>query len=234
MIYDHEMDSIKSLWKPKSFSILQFKSLHTLQYFTFRDSTPDPRVSTFINKTFFDSASRFPIISLIGVFPACDVWDYDQSCASFIKTVPMLSLSLVTQSTATVDVLRKKDVLKSIELSDLIKELVAWPFEEHEMVSCLEWVTNGASKLMLTREVQSSFLAVARFSYGNPSRFINLSNIRTVLDVQSSFILPEAALPDHTLLFTMSKLLAVEVLTEFFAWTKLSVVQWRAWLQPAA
>ena len=229
MIYDHEMTLIKTLCPSRHTSTtLQSKCLRSLQFFTFRKSTPNHRVSEIISDAFFNSASQFPIMSSVGILSACEIRDYDEACATFIKTVPMLPLSIATDARAMMDILRKKgNSVKPIDFPDLMDELAGRVFEEDEMVSCLKWVINHASPLM-AMEARSSFLAIAQFSHEEPGRLIQLSSIRTVPDVNSSFILPGFPLPDHTLPLSIAKNLSVEDLTKLFSWTPLSITEWLA------
>lgn len=191
-----------------------------------------PGVSLAINEAFLDNPSQLPIISSIGVFPACDVRDFDRACASWIKNVPLLPSCIADHP--MVDVLKDKHVVKAMKFPDLMKEVNSRFFEEHEMVSCLMWVMACDTDFLQETETWSSFLAATRFLHKESGRLIHLSNIRAVLDVSPLFTPPEAPLPDDTLPFTTSRSLPVEALTTLFSWRKLSVVEWLATLASSA
>jgi hypothetical protein len=191
-----------------------------------------PGVSHAIREGFLDNPSQLPIISTIGVFPACDIRDFDRICASFIKKVPLLPPSIADHEIA--NVLRTKEVVIPMKFSDLMTEVISRHLEEHEMVSCLTWVMSRPPDFLSETETWSSFLDAARFSHKESGRLIELSNIRAVLNVSPSFTPPDAPLPDDTLPFTTSRGLSVEALTKLFSWKKLSVVEWLATLASSA
>ncbi|CAJ0748626.1 5817_t:CDS:2, partial [Entrophospora sp. SA101] len=104
IVYDDEMNQISRLCMDidpellnsddkqdkKSFEYLQECSVHILQHFTFKTSTPNNMVAKIIESQFFDCTKKsLQILSTHGVLPINSVRVPNKEVVSFIKTIPM-------------------------------------------------------------------------------------------------------------------------------------------------
>ena len=193
-IYDHEMKSVNSTRDLDRFH-------HLLDYFTFGESNPHPRVSALLREAFFACTSAdLILLTPDGGYPAIKVRDYNDTCKSFIRHLPMVDerASLLAKRMMGD---RSSELLRPVTFNDLMEELKRRPFTQDEMISCLKWVTGEDEIFQRSLLVQNRtrFMEAARLSdsSGNLLRFSTILDSPPPAYMSSNFPLPSTTLPRH-------------------------------------
>jgi hypothetical protein len=151
--YEREMETITSLWKEVESdqaantdvrNHLGQRALHALKFYTFHTSTPSPRLSNLLEESFFSCATNstlfgrkehpFPIISTAGIRNASDVRMPDAMFTDFLKHLPMLPDSIVSDASVMVKALCSRGIIKDISFGDVVKELSSKPLKEVRVI----------------------------------------------------------------------------------------------------
>ncbi len=247
--YTYEIMDIKRLWDgaahqgniDKELKAWLFKrSLHLMRFFSFHPSTPSNVVSHLLEAAFYDSSTSsplFPIMSTAGVTAVKNVRTYDATFTKFIKNLPVIpsEIQTISDPPRMLESLKRRLLLKSVVLTDVLDELRSRPLEEQEMVDCLTWLfsvdTSGIREL--SGELRRQFLTAAVLSVRDSSgeyRIVPLSTIETyVSQQQAGSVIPlenDLPLPLHTFPYSLSRVLPGASLETFFGWKPLGITQW--------
>ena len=248
--YELELANIHALWAGGSEGVggvntgpeselrdwLQSRCLHALRFFACHPSTPSPVVANLLQDAFFSSSldGSFPIVSSMGVLDARSVRGFDPAYAGFLKTLPVLPLSISASAKSMIEALRARGMIQDVSFKDVLTELRSRSLLETEMLECLKWRinlnTDGIRPAYLT-ELRREFLDAAIFTTireKGGERMVPLSLIETVLIPRNATatIPTDGPLPDHTLPFSLSRHLDPDALSSLFGWSELTLPVW--------
>ncbi|CAJ0849192.1 15951_t:CDS:10, partial [Entrophospora sp. SA101] len=241
IVYDDEMNQISRLCMDidpkllnsddkqdkKSFEYLQECSVHILQHFTFKTSTPNNMVAKIIESQFFDCTKKsLQILSTHGVLPINSVRVPNKEVVSFIKTIPMVPFSLFTECSEFFTI--AKDILKcisEISMDDVFEELKRRQFNNKELSDLFKWWIGYRSKNDITDEQFRKFMCLV--SIGDD--LTPLNHIRYFLNPH--VIPPTIEVPPDVLPYSISKPLRKEDLEAHFGdWTELTILTWTQYI----
>ncbi|CAJ0634587.1 2131_t:CDS:10 [Entrophospora sp. SA101] len=241
IVYDNEMNQISRLCMDidpellnsddkqdkKSFEYLQECSVHILQHFTFKTSTPNNMVAKIIESQFFDCTKKsLQILSTHGVLPINSVRIPNKEVVSFIKTIPMVPFSLFTECSEFFTI--AKDILKcisEISMDDVFEELKRRQFNNKELSDLFKWWIGYRSKNDITDEQFRKFMCLV--SIGDD--LTPLNHIRYFLNPH--VIPPTIEVPPDVLPYSISKPLRKEDLEAHFGdWTELTILTWTQYI----
>lgn len=210
--------------------------MHALQFFSFHVSTPSAAVSNLLETAFFACSSdgSFPILSTSGVRDSRKVRTFDPIYAGFLKDLATLPQEIAIQVPIMVSTLRGRGMLRDVSFTDVLAELRARPLPETDMVECLKWRidldTDGIRPQYLAelrREFLEAAILITTDGSGN-EKLMPLSAIKTVhIPRNATTAIPlDIPMPDHTLPYSVSRLVKAEALLPLFGWTDLSLPTW--------
>lgn len=210
------------------------KAKHSLQFFTFHQSTPSAVVSDEMRSAFFDCISRgqtFPVVSSAGIKPALEVRMPDPMFSAFLRELPVFPEELLDGSKLMVAALRARGMLKDITFADVLKELRERPLSEEEMVACLQWWINTSQQNMtgiddIRRELLSAAVLSVGSSESGDERIIPLGGIQTFLNPRNGVVPTDGPLPNHLLPMSVSRKLDLTQLQKSLLWRELTIMEW--------
>jgi len=238
LIYELEMQDIQTSWKTTSVSDtavrekLLARGLHTLRFFTFRQTTPSPMVGQGMEIAFYGCGTdnkQLLITSTAGVLPVNQVRMPNADMQKFLTDMPAITASAIHEASRFIARLRDQQLLREVAIEDVIKELGSKPLAEKEMVECLTWWQNVAMMEGYTSQVRARLLDAAVLLQDS-GKIIPLSMIGTIVKPQSSSIPTDMPLPAHTLPYTVTKELKGHSIYTIFGWTELSLLQYITFL----
>ncbi|CAG8463812.1 12087_t:CDS:10 [Funneliformis caledonium] len=234
IVYEDDFAQIKQLYNDliakfepdeKILSIrrwLEKRAAHSLDYFTFKPSTPNPEVGRIIESQFFSCSRRdLSILSTNGVLPISDVRIPKPEMAGFIKNVPVVPKILLEQC----ELFFKKatSLIKELTFEDVLFELKSRSLCENEMVELLKWwsfyrsngnhVDSGESEL---------FMQLATVYVNDQIRPLNTFDFI----LNPGIIPPDVDLPAEVLPFSISKTLQRQDLEKWLGWSTLPLIYW--------
>ena len=250
-VYEHELGQLGARWaqldaadaaaRDAGRQRLLDAALHAMRFFSFRTSSPSPRVSATLEERFFACCTR-PCISLLstqGLKPSDAVRFPSDMLAGFIKELAVLPPAHVEQAELFVEQLRARELVQEVTLDDVFGELGSRALSVDEMVACLGWWVLVArhpsyEPSLRARLVRNAVVAItaedsARIAPQNAAlpqetRYQPLSAVREVLNVQK--VPAHVPLPPSCLVHEVSRQLSLRDLEEVFDWQELSVGAW--------
>ncbi|KAH7911608.1 hypothetical protein BJ138DRAFT_1150150 [Hygrophoropsis aurantiaca] len=248
LVYETELNAVCSAWKtdrnisqptgPENPHFLN--GMYIMNCFTFRPSTPDAKVSSFLKSSFFtcSTGNRFPIVSNAGVHLTKDVRLPFADFARFMKDTPLLPPDLFIEGKPLPKISMQRDLPKSLRVQplvfgDVLKQLESKVFQAEEMAACITWLImkfreNLESDHERFIKARNKFMATARTLHPNGSEELHLSTIKFFVhaDGLGSFISPIVPLPPGTLPSFFTKGIRPELITLAFGWKEMSAVDW--------
>ncbi|KAI8924001.1 hypothetical protein BC831DRAFT_428325 [Entophlyctis helioformis] len=236
VVFENDLDSVQRLYSEldvddTSRTWLEKKAMHTLNAFTFKQSTPSPLVGRIVSDTFFKMSSiPIRIISTRGILPAQDVRMPAPEMKAFIKTTPTLAEEALTSCKELVQRLRASGYLKPIGLQDIFKELSNRTCTIDETVGLMKWwieqvqLRNGSINTSHCAELQK--LLVVQESGQQPISFARMTHFVSPRLVPADLPLPEMVLP-----LSVTRHFATKDLEScFWGLRELSVTDWTSFV----
>ncbi|CAO1635090.1 unnamed protein product [Sympodiomycopsis kandeliae] len=241
-IYEHEMDLLKMQWTDKDDADgkatrdrLLAKALHTMQFFTMRDSSPLPRVSnTFLN-CFFNSSRQamLTIASTQGVKVSSLVRLPNAVLLEFVKQLPVIPTHHIEQASDFFNHVRSRNLVKDITMEDVFQELGSRPLDVDEMVNCLRWWINvsnhpGYDQSLRGRLLRSTIVSIEKDAGKGDTVIQPLASVQHFLNPQR--VPADVPLPPTCLAYEVSKHFSAQELTRTYDWSELSIPSWLNYL----
>ena len=208
------------------------ETVHVLNQFTFRESTPASQVGTLVEEAFWtcNRSASVEILSSRGVLPSQDV-RIAVDDLSFVSEIPVLPQALFTQASGFVKKLTDYGIITEITTSDIKKALGAQALDVKQLVEFLHWISHKARINEVDSLTVRSLLDVAvandQENTADQGRLIVLAEIK--LFINPSKIPPNLPVPNNTMPFSLTKELE-RVDLEALGWEDLQVVPWLRWL----
>lgn len=236
-IYETEMDLIKKAWTEgddePSKTIrdrLLDRALHTMRFFTMRDSSPSPRVFSTFLETFFSSSRQnlLTLASTQGVKTSSLVRLPNAVLLEFIKRLPVIPANHIELAGDFFDQVRARNLVKDITMEDVFSELGSRALLTEEMISCLRWWINvsahpGYDARLRSRLLDVSILEVKGVE-GKEDSVQPLSSVHSFLNPQR--IPSDVPLPVSCLAYEVSKAFSAAELSRVYDWHELSTPVW--------
>lgn len=239
--YELELKTLADLWNGATANDeiqrwLRKRSIHTLKFFTFYQSTPSGEVSALLEKAFFSCAkpNQFPVLSSVGVRDASTVRLPDPTLSKFLKQLAVIDDDVMSEARLMVTALQNRKLLRPITFSDVLDELRSRPLGEEEMIACLTWwisLNKDAASQQRHSDIHLELINAAVLTTGGTSvneRIIPLSVIETFVNVRShgAYIPLDGPLPIHVLPMSIMKHFSPEKLINAFSWRELTILEW--------
>ncbi|KAI6144665.1 hypothetical protein BKA82DRAFT_15653 [Pisolithus tinctorius] len=233
-VYEWELSKIESLWEEAAAGNLPSQPLrelqdqrflHILRFFSFRDSTPSPKVADLLMGSFYGCSPRpLRLLSSIGVRCAPDVRAFDPVVAKFLKSLPMLSEEVTRACAHSNTALPGQHKIPTIRPPDVLQDLRRHTLDVEELVACLRWW------ITLTRDDLTSStpdLLLDAVTLRGAGGAIRLSSITYFIDptIFGLHIPPDGPLPLSVIPPRVSERFSCEELTSF-GWREFSVTSW--------
>jgi hypothetical protein len=239
--YELELSNVGALWHGGAADTelhqwLSARTIHTLKFFTFHQSTPSPEVSSVLEGAFFSCGinDKFPILSTVGVRSASEVRIPDPLFAGFLKQLPVVPDEVLSNARPMIIALQHRNLIKAITFEDVIRELRERPLSEDEMISCLSWWVSlhkqGENVHLLA--IRTELLNSAVLAFGQPGsageRIIPLNSVKSFVNPRGlgAQIPLEGPLPDYLLPPSTSKHFQPDQLLASLPWSELSILEW--------
>ncbi|CAO1625305.1 unnamed protein product [Parajaminaea phylloscopi] len=239
-VFEAELEKLRASWPrtedetgKKQRQELLDQALHTMQFFTSRDSSPSTRVSNTLATAFF-SSSRQNVLTLAstrGVQTSAHIRLPNAVLLEFVKNLAVIPPNHIEQAGEFFDQVRSRGLLKEITLEDVFGELSARSLDVDEAVHCLRWWVNvsahpGYDTRLRGRLLDSLVVTVESQGDGKASSTSvqSLSSITSFLNTQriaSTMPLPPACLNPE-----VSKAFSPSELEQVFGWSELTVASW--------
>ncbi|KAI1104289.1 hypothetical protein F4804DRAFT_200439 [Jackrogersella minutella] len=207
------------------------EALHTLNAFTFGDSTPSGHVSQIIEEAFWTSYKNpfVEVYSSRGVLPTSKVRIGSQELAKFVDGIPVIPPELET--IGFVQKLTDFDLLSPITVDDVRLELSGKPLDKDQLINFIQWAGKKAVQGELDPASKDRLLdvAVGLVSEGAEDQggIIALGSIQNYLSpnkIPAGLPVPPTTLPyDFTKSCNSTELQAL-------GWTSLEIVPWLRFL----
>ncbi|OTB07713.1 hypothetical protein M426DRAFT_52940 [Hypoxylon sp. CI-4A] len=146
---------------PKEIAKYMPEALHTLNSFTFGDSTPSGHVSQIIEEAFWTSYKTpyVEVYSSRGVLPSHKVRISSQEMAKFVDGIPVIPPEL--EDVGFIRKLADFDLLSSITVDDVRLELSGKPLNKAQLISFIQWAGKAVMKGELDPPSKERLLDVA-------------------------------------------------------------------------
>jgi hypothetical protein len=246
--YELELASVAQAWASTSAALstdasardqLTERALHALRFFTFRNSTPSPLVSSEMERAFFacGPTSMLPIPSSTGPRPAGDVRLPDARLISFLPRLPVIPASVLENAAGMVEALQREGALKPIGIQDIMAQLRAQPLSDDEGEAFVRWWVGEAPKhgenpsfpRLRTELMDAAVLMVGSEEKGG--KMIPLSAIQSYVDARRTpgvHIPLDGPLPPTCLPPSLGGRFRADELKAAFPWVELSISAWLA------
>ncbi|KAG6332025.1 hypothetical protein ID866_7064 [Astraeus odoratus] len=216
LMYERAMSHVRDVW-PSGADQAQKEGLFIMKSFTFRPSTPDPKVADLLRHAFFECSisPSFPIVSNLGIRDSKDVRQPHPEFALFMKQRPVLDPSLVPLDKTMIADLPRRYKVTTYTFRDVRDELAQRTLSEEEMVACIAWwvrlfkegVTEAGERW------KKEFIPVAKFKPLRGTRRAGLSDIYDPL-------------PPDTIPISFTSRLEPDAVRTSLGWQEMSIVDW--------
>lgn len=210
------------------------KTMHIMQFFTFRPSTPSAVVSADMKSAFFSCATAerpFCIISTKGIKPAVDVRMSDDPFTAFLEELPVFPRKLNDSSKPIVIALRERGMLQDATFRDVLEDLRGRSLSEEEVVACLKWwigisEKNPAGVADMRQEFLDAVVLTISSSENSDKRTMSLKGIQTFMNPQTVAVPMDGPLPSHLLPTSISQKINLTRLEQHLQWRTFTILDW--------
>lgn len=245
-VYEAELYEVGKLWNEKlgtarpkdddeTAKWLLDRGLHLMRFFTFRASTPSPRVYSSLETAFFASARQqtLTLASTRGVKHSALVRFPNAILSEFVKDLAVIPPSHVEGAQEFIGQVRARGLVGEITMDDVLSELSGRALEVGEMVACLKWWISVSNHVnydpSLRRRLLDSAIVQIKRPDGSSSddkgdTFQPLASVSTFLNPQR--VPTDVPLPVSCLSYEVSKAFSASDLARVFGWTELSLPSW--------
>lgn len=233
VVYESEVSKIQSSWeegatgKPPSYpsgGLQDKRFIHLLKFFTFHRSTPSPKVTEILAKSFC-GCSDLPLkfLSRVGVRSAPEVRAFDRVVAKFVKSIPMLSEDVMEHCARFVATLPNHPKVCEMTALDVREDLRDNTLDVEELVACLRWWITARQKYS-TSDTPKLLVAATLRGPGGP---IHLSSVKHFIDpeILAVHVPPGGPLPPSVLPLDIGARFNRKELASF-GWEEFTVVSW--------
>lgn len=234
LIYGRAMENVRIAW-PSGTDQARKEGLFIMKSFTFRPSTPDPKVADLLRHAFFEcfAGPSFPIVSNLGIRDSRDVREPHPTFAPFMKQRPVLDNSLLPVHATMIADLPKRCKVSKYLFRDVKEELQHRILPEHEMVACVAWWVGlfGEGLTGNGEKCKAELIPVARFwpaGLRESDQCVQLSGIRKFVNPRGSgsFITADDPLPPDTIPAAFTIRLDPKAIRTSLGWEEMTLLDW--------
>lgn len=240
-VYEADLAEVGKLWndkvgpnRPKEGDVnaqnLLDRALHLLRFFTFRTSTPSPRVYTALETAFFASARQntLTLASTRGVKHSALIRFPNAILSEFVKDLAVIPVSHVEHASDFIVQVRSRGLVGEITMEDVFTELGGRALPVDEMVACLRWWITVANHPnydpSLRRRLLDNALLEIPSKEGEASSLQQMGSVKSFLNFQR--VPTGVPLPSSCLSYEVSKTLTSMDMSRIFSWNELTVAEW--------
>ncbi|KAK3823313.1 MAG: hypothetical protein J3Q66DRAFT_295609, partial [Benniella sp.] len=207
---------------------LENRALHALRAFQFHESTPNPRVGSYIDDHFFKmSKSGLSVLSSHGVKELDKVRIPDPAMLPFLKNLPVIPTSVYSASRVSIDRLEKAGKIQRICFGDVLEELKSRTLTGTQMVAMLRWWMGGNSNSSISDADIKAFFNTTLVYSGDSAR--PLSTFRWFVNPELTPV--DMPLPPETLPYDITKNFTEPGLHMISAkWQELDLHEWTRYI----
>ncbi|CAG8705877.1 9435_t:CDS:2, partial [Ambispora leptoticha] len=194
---------------------LQNRAAHALTHFTFKYSTPNPRVGNIIENIFFQCSSKnLSILSTTGVMPINEVRLPNQDMQTFIKYVPVVPTVLSEKCGPFFRKAKEQlNYIQELTINDVFTELRHRKLSYDEIVALFKWWIGHCNKNGLNVDQMNQLLRLATVQVPG-SNHVALEKFRYFLNPKT--IPPDCDVPNNMLPYSITKSFHKNDLEKFF------------------
>ncbi|KAF0389336.1 putative hatpase domain protein [Gigaspora margarita] len=242
ILYEDEMSQISKVYKEivgssvkideATISVrewLEKRAAHALSHFTFKPSTPNPRIGQIIESLFLNCASQpLSIMSTLGVQPINSVRMPNSEMAAFIKTIPTVPKIVMEQCDVFIKKAKNKmNIIKDISLGDVFNELQNRTLSQEDTVALMKWWIGYRTKEQVSESDVQQLLKLAVVCIDD--NVIPLNKIQYWLN--PAVVPPDFEVPSSVLPYSISKsFLKSDIEKWFGGWKELSLAIWTQYI----
>ena len=208
------------------------ETIHTLNQFTFHESTPSSQVGSAIEESFWtcSQGATIEILSTRGILPSQQV-RLAVDDLSFVEGIPVLPQLLVSQADGFIKRLTDFGVITEITTADIKTALEAQALNSKQLTAFLGWLGHKAQinevDAPMVKKLLDVTVANDDSSPEGSSRLLVLSDIKHFIN--PSKIPANIPIPLNTMPFHITKNLE-RIYLEALGWEDLQIVPWLRWL----
>ncbi|TAQ89274.1 hypothetical protein B7494_g2422 [Chlorociboria aeruginascens] len=206
------------------------EALHTINTFTFGDSTPSTKVSQIIEEAFWTAYKKpsIEIYSTCGILQTTHVRLGTEDLSGFVEGIPVVPDALANGG--FVKKLKDFGLISEITISDIKKELSAKALSQDQLLQFIQWAGHKAIIGDVDGPTIRSLLDVAVATIGESEGYggiVALGSIKNYLNVNK--ISPDVPTPPTTIPFQFTRHMPVDEL-QALGWEALEIVPWLRFL----
>lgn len=204
------------------------EALHILENYTFRESTPNSKVSHIIEEAFWTAYKQpfIEIFSTCGVLTTPQVRLATEDLSGFVQGIPVIPPELVEQP--FIKKLISFGLLTEITFSDVKHELQQKALNREQLIKFIDWASTKAMSGEIDRPMIQALLDVVVMTEEKEiSKVVALGIIKHYLN--SNLIPPDVPLPDDTISYEYTKEMSINHL-KALGWDQLEIVPWLRYL----
>lgn len=206
------------------------EALHTLQTFTFAESTPSSQVSRVIEEAFWTAYKKpsIEIYSTRGVLPTTKVRLATEDLSGFVEGIPVVPEKLA--DSPFVNKLRDFGIITDITIGDVKQELEAKALTKEQLIQFIGWASRKAITGDIDGPTIHSLLDVAVAMTGDVDGECDLITLGSIKNYVSVSKIPaEVPMPPTTIPFQFTKTSTINEL-QALGWEPLEIVPWLRFL----
>ncbi|KAL4065267.1 hypothetical protein J3A83DRAFT_4099689 [Scleroderma citrinum] len=235
LIYEQAMGSVRNSWLAGAEQARE-EGLSLMKSFTFRPSTPDPKVADLLRNAFFECSKSpsFPVVSNLGIRDSKDVRFPNPTFALFMKQRPVIDNSLLPEHATMIVHLPKRYKVTTYIFRDVMEELAQRTLTEHEMIACVAWWVELFRKGTAEAKYNREFIRCAKFqpALQGSNRDVKLVDIRKFVNAKGSgsYILAGDPLPPDTIPIAFTAQLDPNAIRASLGWEEMTILDWVRYL----
>lgn len=208
IVYENEMALLARGWTASPSQVSVDTSLHLLQCFHIKPSTPSPYVSELLRHTFFScSANPISLPSTISILAADKIRLQDRLVSGFLKNVPML-LTECAQHPLVIELVQT-GTIGPVTPEDVKHDIRGRTLTNDEIVSLLKWIIDTR----MPPQAFSSVLDCCLITVDTKSKPMSLGSFEHFTHIR--VIPPHMPVPPSTLPISITKSFSVQHLLYF-------------------
>ena len=206
------------------------EAIHTLNTFSFGESTPSSQVSQYIEESFWTTyrQASIEVYSSRGVLPTSKVRLAVEDLSGFVDTIPVIPEPLV--NLPAIQKLKDFGLLTEIVYKDVQRELAAKALTSKQLIQFVEWASKKALSKDLDISAIRSLLNVVVATTGEDEGHGEIIALGSIKDYLSTTTLPgDMPVPQTTIPFQFTKGIDEAALVAL-GWSPIEIIPWLRFL----
>ena len=206
------------------------QALHNLIQYGFSESTPSSNVGKLVEDGFWacdnSGSLQLDLLSSRGILPSRDI-RLGMDELSFLEGIPFLPKEIATEIPALIKMLIAEDVITSVTITDIKRELETQSLNSQQLIEFLQWMVKKVKSKEMDAKGAESLLKVAVANDSENDKVIQLGLIKHFQTIHK--IPVGMPVPGDTIPFKFVKSIDAASLTAL-GWAELQIVPWTKFL----